>query len=142
MVDVSDKQETHRTALAEASLRFAPAAADALRNATLAKGDAFVTAQVAGILAAKQTGTLIPLAHPLPLAHVEVTFEWAQPTVLRVVAAVATSAQTGVEMEAMVAATVAALTLYDMAKGIDKGIVIETVQLLEKTGGKSGTWKR
>src|SRR5579862_4706029 len=131
MVDVSDKQETHRTALAEASMRFTPAAADALRNATLAKGDAFVTAQLAGILAAKQTGTLIPLAHPLPLAHVEVTFEWTESTVLRVLARAATSAQTGVEMEAMVAASVAALTLYDMAKGIDKGIVIETVRLLE-----------
>ena len=142
MVDVSDKQETHRTALAEASVRFTPDAANALRHATLAKGDAFVTAQLAGILAAKQTGTLIPLAHPLPLAHVEVTFDWTEPTTLRVMARAATSAQTGVEMEAMVAATVAALALYDMAKGIDKGIVIESVRLLEKTGGKSGIWKR
>ena len=142
MVDVSAKQETRRSALAEASIRFSQPAAEALRDATLQKGDAFVTAQLAGILAAKQTGTLIPLAHPLPLAHVEVTFSWASPMVLRVAASATTTGQTGVEMEAMVAASIAALTIYDMAKGIDKGIVIESVQLLSKTGGKSGDWKR
>ena len=140
MVDVSGKPDTSRTARAEASVRFTPAAAAALREATLGKGDAFATAQVAGVLAAKQVGTLIPLAHPLPLDHVEVTFEWRGEVVLRIEATAATTAQTGVEMEAMVAASIAALTIYDMAKGIDKGIVIESVRLLEKTGGKSGHW--
>jgi len=108
-----------------------------LREATLPKGDAFVTAQLAGILAAKQTGNLIPLAHPLPLAHVEVLFEWESDEVLRVEAQASTSAQTGVEMEAMVAASIAALTIYDMTKAVDKGIVVENVRLLSKTGGKS-----
>lgn len=142
MVDVSEKQETRRTALAEAFVRFTLAAADALRDATLAKGDAFVTAQIAGILAAKQTGTLIPLAHPLPLSHVDVAFAWPEPTLLQIQARAATDGKTGVEMEAMVAASIAALTIYDMAKALDKGIVIESVRLLEKTGGKSGVWKR
>lgn len=140
MVDVTGKPVTSRSARAEASVRFPPLAADALRNATLGKGDAFTTAQIAGILAAKQAGNLIPLAHPLPLTHVDVTFEWSSELVLRVEATASTSAQTGVEMEAMVAASIAALTIYDMAKGIDKGIVIESVRLLSKSGGKSGTW--
>jgi len=140
MVDVTGKPVTSRSARAEASIRFTALAADALRNATLGKGDAFTTAQVAGILAAKQAGNLIPLAHPLPLTHVDVRFEWSSELVLRVEATAATTAQTGVEMEAMVAASIAALTIYDMAKAIDKGIVIESVRLLEKTGGKSGHW--
>lgn len=140
MVDVSAKPVTARTALACAQVRMSPAAAAALRDATLAKGDAFVAAQIAGILAAKQTGSLIPLAHPLPLAQVAVQFSWETPELLRIEASASTSAQTGVEMEAMVAASIAALTIYDMAKAIDKGITIEGVRLLAKTGGKSGTW--
>ena len=91
-------------------------------------------------MAAKQASSLIPLAHPIPLSRVDVSFDWADDNVLRVEAVAATSAQTGVEMEAMVAASVAALTIYDMTKAIDKGITIETVRLLEKTGGKSGRW--
>lgn len=118
---------------------MSPAAEAAVREATLPKGDAFVAAQIAGIMAAKQTSTLIPLAHPLPLAKVDVRFEWTG-GVLRVEAEASTTAQTGVEMEAMVAASVAALTIYDMAKAVDKGIVIESVRLLSKSGGKSGTW--
>ncbi len=140
MVDVSEKAVTARTARAEARVRFQSNAAQALRDATLPKGDAFVTAQIAGVMAAKQASSLIPLTHPLPLTHVDVSFEWIDDNVLRVDAVAATSAQTGVEMEAMVAASVAALTIYDMTKGIDKGITIEAVRLLEKTGGKSGRW--
>jgi cyclic pyranopterin monophosphate synthase len=140
MVDVSGKAVTARTARAEAHVRFPGDAARALRDATLAKGDAFVTAQIAGVMAAKQAASLIPLAHPLPLAKIDVSFDWVADDVLRIEAFASTSAQTGVEMEAMVAASIAALTIYDMAKAVDKGITIETVRLLEKTGGKSGHW--
>jgi cyclic pyranopterin phosphate synthase len=140
MVDVSAKPVTARFARAEARVRMSLSAREALEAATLPKGDAFVAAQLAGIMAAKQTGTLIPLAHPLPLAQVEVRFEWMDDGALRVEATARTSAQTGVEMEAMVAASIAALTIYDMTKALDKGITIETVRLLEKTGGKSGHW--
>ncbi len=141
MVDVGEKIVTARSARARASVRLTIASADALRAATLGKGDAFAAAQIAGIFAAKQTAALIPLCHPLPLGSVDVTFAWRDATVLDIDAVVRTSAQTGVEMEAMVAASVAALTIYDMAKSLDKGIVIETVRLLEKAGGKSGTWR-
>ena len=140
MVDVSGKAVTAHTARAEARVRFPGEAARALREATLAKGDAFVTAQVAGVMAAKQAASLIPLAHPLPLSKIDSRFDWPSEDVLRIEAFAATSAQTGVEMEAMVAASIAALTIYDMAKALDKGIIIETVRLLEKTGGKSGHW--
>jgi len=140
MVDVGAKAVTARTARACALVRLPPAAAAALRAATLPKGDAFVTAQVAGILAAKRTGELIPLCHPLPLDAVDVTFAW-EGDVLRIESRATTTAKTGVEMEAMVAASVAALTIYDMCKSVDKGIVIEAVRLLEKTGGKSGAWR-
>jgi cyclic pyranopterin monophosphate synthase len=140
MVDVSSKPATARSARAEALVRMTPAAAAALREATLPKGDAFVAAQLAGIQAAKSTGSLIPLAHPLPLAHVDVTFTWASEDVLRIESTASTSAQTGVEMEAMVAASIAALTIYDMTKAVDKGIVVERVRLLSKSGGKSGDW--
>lgn len=140
MVDVSTKPVTARTARAQALVRMSPQAAQALRDATLPKGDAFVAAQLAGIMAAKQTGGLIPLAHPLPLAHVEVTFSWDDDRLLRIEASASTSAQTGVEMEAMIAASIAALTIYDMTKAVDKGIVVESVRLLSKSGGKSGEW--
>jgi len=140
MVDVGAKAVSARTARACALVRLPPAAAAALREATLPKGDAFVTAQVAGILAAKRTGELIPLCHPLPLDAVDVTFAW-EGDVLRIESRATTTAKTGVEMEAMVAASVAALTIYDMCKSVDKGIVIEAVRLLEKTGGKSGVWR-
>ncbi len=141
MVDVGHKPATVRTALAEACVRMAPDTADALRAATLPKGDAFVAAQIAGILAAKQTGALIPLAHSLPLSSIDVSFSWADPGTLRIAARAVTSGQTGVEMEALVAASVAALTIYDMCKALEKGIVIETVRLRKKTGGKSGDWE-
>jgi len=140
MVDVGQKSVTVRTARAEARVRMQIPTAEALRAATLPKGDAFVAAQIAGILAAKQTGALIPLAHTLPLASVGLTFEWEDPATLRIVSRATTSGQTGVEMEALVAASIAALTIYDMCKALEKGIVVEAVRLLSKTGGKSGDW--
>ena len=140
MVDVTEKPVTQRSARARARLRFAPVAAAALRSATLHKGDAFVAAQLAGIMAAKRTADLIPLAHPLALSHVDVTFAW-EGDMLLIDATATTAAQTGVEMEAMTAASIAALTIYDMAKALDKGIVIETIRLIEKRGGKSGHWR-
>jgi cyclic pyranopterin phosphate synthase len=140
MVDVSRKAATGRFARARALVRMTDAAAAALREATLAKGDAFVAAQLAGIMAAKQTSNLIPLAHPLPLAQVEIAFAWVETTLLQIDATARTSAQTGVEMEAMVGVSIAALTLYDMLKAVDKGIRIESVALVEKRGGKSGSW--
>jgi cyclic pyranopterin phosphate synthase len=142
MVDVSEKAPTRRTAQAEARVRMSSQAAEALRVATLSKGDALVTAQLAGIMAAKQTANLIPLAHPLALAHVDVRLEWAENAELRIRAHASTTAQTGVELEAMVAVAIAALTIYDMAKSLDKGIVVESVRLLQKSGGKSGTYRR
>ncbi|MBV8490947.1 MAG: cyclic pyranopterin monophosphate synthase MoaC [Candidatus Eremiobacteraeota bacterium] len=141
MVDVSGKGASARHARAEARLTMNPAARAALREATLPKGDAFVAAQLAGIMAAKATASLIPLAHPVPLAQVDVRFEWTDDGV-RIESEARTVGQTGVEMEAMVAASIAALTLYDMTKALDKGIAIESVRLLEKSGGKSGAWKR
>ena len=132
MVDVSHKESTVRTARAQARVRLGAESARALRDATLAKGDALVAAQLAGILAAKQTPALIPLAHAIPLGAVNVEFSW-DGDVLGIEAVARTTSQTGVEMEAMVAAAVAALTIYDMTKGIEKGITIESVRLLEKT---------
>ena len=142
MVDVGGKAATARTARAEAFVRLSDDAANALRRAALAKGDAFAAAQLAGIMAAKKTGELIPLAHPIPLGAVDVAFAWAEPALLRIESRATTIGQTGVEMEAMVAASVAALTIYDMCKAVDKGIVVERVRLIEKTGGKSGDWRR
>jgi len=132
MVDVLAKAPTSRSARAEASVRLGAAAAEGLRTATLPKGDAFVAAQLAGIMAAKRTSELIPLCHPLPLTHVEVTLEVGEASV-EIVASAETTAQTGVEMEALTAATVAALTVYDMAKAIDKEMVVSEVRLVEKT---------
>jgi cyclic pyranopterin monophosphate synthase len=141
MVDVGAKTPTARTAVARARVRLSAGAASALRGATLAKGDAFAAAQLAGIMAAKRTDELIPLAHPIPIGAVDVSFEWEDDTALRIAARASTYGQTGVEMEAMVAASVAALTIYDMCKAVDKGIVVESVRLVEKTGGKSGDWR-
>ena len=130
MVDVGAKPVSRRRAVAAARVRMAPATARRLRE--LPKGDALVTAQLAGIMAAKRTAELIPLCHSLPLSHVEVSLEVADDGV-EIMAAAETAAQTGVEMEALVAASVAALTLYDMAKAIDKAMVVDDVKLLEKT---------
>jgi cyclic pyranopterin monophosphate synthase len=130
MVDVGGKPLSRRRALARARVTMASDTARRLRD--LPKGDALATAQVAGIMAAKRTSDLIPLCHPLPLSHVDVRLEVADDGV-EITAAAETTAQTGVEMEALVAASVAALTVYDMAKAIDKGMVIGDVSLLEKT---------
>ena len=130
MVDVGGKPLSKRRAVARAEVRMAPETARRLRD--LPKGDALTTAQLAGIMAAKRTSELIPLCHPLPLTHVEVSLSVGDDSV-EIVATAETTAQTGVEMEALTAATVAALTVYDMAKAIDKGMVISEVRLLEKT---------
>ena len=139
MVDVGGKPVSRRRAVARATVRMAPDTARRLRE--LPKGDALVTAQLAGIMAAKRASELIPLCHPLPLAHVDVVVEVGEREV-SIVGTAETVAQTGVEMEALTAASVAALTVYDMCKAVEKGIQITDLRLEEKTGGKSGTWRR
>ena len=130
MVDVGDKPLSRRRAVAAARVVMAPETARRLRE--LPKGDALVTAQLAGVMAAKRTAELIPLCHPLPLSHLDVSLEVGD-TGVEITASAETTAQTGVEMEALVAASVAALTVYDMAKAIDKEMVVEAVRLVEKT---------
>jgi len=130
MVDVGAKPVQRRRAVAAATVRMAPETARRLRE--LPKGDALATAQLAGIMAAKRTSDLIPLCHPLPLSHVEVELEVGEDAV-EITAAASTAAQTGVEMEALTAVAVAALTVYDMAKAVDKGMVVESIRLVEKT---------
>jgi cyclic pyranopterin monophosphate synthase len=130
MVDVGGKPLSRRRAVAHATVRMAPETARRLRE--LPKGDALVTAQLAGIMAAKRTSELIPLCHPLPLSHVGVELEVGEAAV-EIVAVAETTAQTGVEMEALTAASVAALTVYDMAKAVDKAMSVEDVRLVEKT---------
>lgn len=139
MVDVSQKAVTSRTATAHAYVAMCPAVIEALPQN--AKGNPLEVARVAGILAAKKTADLIPLCHSLPLSHVGLEFE-VQGEGISITATASTAARTGVEMEAMTAASVAALTIYDMTKALDKGIEIREIYLLEKTGGKSGTYRR
>ena len=141
MVDTSAKETSVRRALASARVLMSPATLQAVRAGRTPKGDPLETARIAGIMAAKRTAELIPLCHPLPLTHVEVRAELTDYGV-RIEAEAATRAQTGVEMEALTAAAIAALTVYDMCKAVEKGIRITDVQLEEKTGGKSGDWKR
>ena len=140
MVDVADKLATVREAFAECVVRMAPETIEAVRAGT-AKGDALQVARVAGIMAAKRTPDLIPLCHPLPLSSVAVDFDFVEGGV-RVTTRVRVTGQTGVEMEALTAAAVAGLTLIDMTKGVERGVYLEGVRLLEKSGGRSGTWKR
>jgi cyclic pyranopterin monophosphate synthase len=141
MVDVSEKAATVRLATAEAFVRVSKEVLGTLREGNVKKGDAVAVAELAGIMAAKRTSDLIPLCHPLPLSKVTVKGELLEDGV-RFEATCKTTAQTGVEMEAMTAASVASLTLYDMLKGLNKGIVIERIQLLHKEGGKGGLWQR
>jgi cyclic pyranopterin monophosphate synthase len=141
MVDVGAKPETRREATAECLVRMAPATLRALREAQLAKGDALGVARVAGIMAAKKTSELIPLCHPLPITSVGVDFELLEDGV-RILARARVTGRTGVEMEALTAAAVAGLTVIDMVKGVEPGVWLESIRLLEKSGGKSGTWKR
>ena len=139
MVDVSGKTETHRLAIAEGRIRMNAEALDAIMEGSGPKGDALATARIAGIMAAKKTGDLIPLCHPLGLESITVEFS-RESDALRVTATAALTGKTGVEMEAMAAVSVALLTIYDMGKAIDRAMVIEGVRLLEKHGGKSGSW--
>jgi len=141
MVDVTDKVQTQRIARAEAMVEMEPATVKLLRDNKLPKGNALEVARIAGIQAAKQTSSLIPLCHPLPLTHVDVSIEIIR-TGARIESTATTKAETGVEMEALMAATLAALTLYDMCKAVEKGISIGPIRLLEKSGGKSGHWIR
>jgi len=143
MVDVSGKQPTVRVARAAAVVRLTPEAAQALKEGGVGKGDPLVVAQIAGIQAAKKTSELIPLCHPLPLSKVDVQLEFDEEAgLVSIIAEAKTKAETGVEMEALTAASVAALTVYDMLKAASKGLEIENVRLLYKSGGKSGTWQR
>lgn len=140
MVDVGGKAITTREAIATGRIAMSAEAATAIAQGLVKKGDVLAVARVAGIMAAKKTSDLIPLCHPLPLTRVAIELE-PDATGVTATATAATDAKTGVEMEALTAVTVALLTIYDMAKAIDKGMVIGDVRLLSKTGGKSGDWK-
>ncbi|WP_269447885.1 cyclic pyranopterin monophosphate synthase MoaC [Alicyclobacillus mali (ex Roth et al. 2021)] len=146
MVDVSEKAVTARVAVAEAHIRMSRATRDAIVHHAIAKGDVMKVAEIAGIMAAKRTSELIPLCHPLPLHHVSVRIEEhalePQEAVFRVRAEVRTAHQTGVEMEALTAASIAALTVYDMCKKADRGMTISDVRLVMKDGGASGRYER
>jgi cyclic pyranopterin phosphate synthase len=141
MVDVSDKKASEREATAEAVIALSPEAFAAVASGDAPKGDVLAVARIAGIMAAKKTPELIPLCHTIPLAKAEIAFEMlAEKSAIRILAIAKTTAQTGVEMEALTAAAVAALTIYDMTKAIDKSAVIESIRLLTKSGGKSGRY--
>jgi cyclic pyranopterin phosphate synthase len=141
MVDVGAKPDTMREAVARGTISMSSAALKQIQSGEVAKGDPLQAARVAGIMAAKRTSTLIPLCHPLPLSHVSVDL---RPTRsgYEIEARVSTTGKTGVEMEALTAVAVAALTVYDMVKAVDKEMVIGEIMLLEKRGGRSGEWKR
>jgi cyclic pyranopterin phosphate synthase len=141
MVDVAAKAETHRRAVAGALIRMKPETLAMIAEGRAPKGDVFAVARVAGITAAKRTSDLVPLCHPLAITHAAVELEPVAEGV-RVTATVETDGKTGVEMEALTAAAVAALTLYDMCKAVDRGMVVDELGLLSKEGGKSGTWTR
>jgi len=141
MVDVSAKPVTARTAVASALVRMSPATIDAVREHRTTKGDPLETARIAGIMATKHTAELIPLCHTLPIHHADIQVRLVDAGV-SITASVTTEARTGVEMEAMVAASVAALTVYDMCKALEKGIVLTDIRLESKTGGRSGDYTR
>lgn len=141
MVDVGEKDATDREAVAEGFVTVSPELADRFFAGDLPKGDAAAVARVAGIMGAKRTADLIPLCHPIPLTGVEVALERSGRGI-RVLATVRTTGRTGVEMEAMTAVAVAALTIYDMVKSVERGVTIESIGLLRKSGGRSGTWEK
>ena len=141
MVDTSNKPATDRRAVASARVQMSPETLAALKSHRTPKGDPLEAARLAGIMAAKKTAELIPLCHPLPITHIEIRAELGSDGVY-LVSEVATNAQTGVEMEALTAVSVAALTVYDMCKALDKGITIKEIRLESKTGGKSGDYCR
>lgn len=140
MVDVGAKVESQRLAIASGRIRMAPEALAAVREGNAPKGDVIGTARIAGIMAGKRTAELIPMCHPLPIDAINIEFEFEENAV-RVTATAAITGKTGVEMEAITAVSVALLTIYDMAKALDKGMVIEEIRLIEKRGGKSGIWR-
>ena len=140
MVDVGGKVETQRTAVASGRITMSAEALDAIRDGAVPKGDVLAAARIAGIMAAKKTAELIPLCHPLALDAVTVDFA-IENSAIRATASASLTGKTGVEMEALTAVSIALLTIYDMAKAIDKGMVIENVRLIEKRGGKSGDWR-
>lgn len=143
MVDVSPKRTTHREAVAVATVRMQPDTLTKLIEQALPKGDVLTTAKVAGVLAAKQTPALIPLTHPVPVNSIDITFDLDRTAgTVEVRSIVRCDGKTGVEMEAMTACAIAALTIYDMCKSAEKGITIESLQLVRKSGGKSGLWER
>ncbi len=141
MVDVSEKDETLREAIASGCVYAKPETLHLITNREIAKGDVLAVARLAGIMAAKRTSELIPLCHPLPLTSVELDLR-TEPEYVSIEAKVQTIGRTGVEMEALTAVSVAALTVYDMCKAVDRGMIISDVQLLKKTGGKSGSYVR
>lgn len=141
MVDVTSKTATSREAVAESIVRMLPATLELIQQGGHAKGDVFAVARIAGIMAAKRTHELIPLCHPLMLTSIKVELVAQAPDAVRITARCKLAGQTGVEMEALTAASIAALTLYDMCKAVDKGMVIEATRLLTKTGGKSGDFQ-
>lgn len=141
MVDVSSKPTTARRAIASAKMQLPRAIAKAITSNSVAKGNVFETARIGAIQAAKKTFDLIPLCHPIPLSYINVRFEL-RDRELEITGEVSAEAKTGVEMEALTAVSVAALIVYDMCKGIDKGMIIGPIELLEKEGGKSGKWKK
>jgi cyclic pyranopterin phosphate synthase len=142
MVDVGDKAVTRREAVARADLVMEPTTLARILSGDMPKGDVLAVARTAGIMAAKKTSELIPLCHPLPLDRVEITLEAAGDSCLRITAAIAVTAKTGAEMEALTAASVAGLTVYDMCKAVDRAMTLREVMLLEKSGGRSGHYKR
>ena len=143
MVNIGKKRTTLREAVAVSTVRMKPDTLTKLIEQALPKGDVLTTAKVAGVLAAKQTSSLIPLTHPVPINAIDITFDLDRGAgTIEVRAIVSCEGKTGVEMEAMTACAVASLTIYDMCKSAEKGITIESLQLVRKTGGKSGTWER
>jgi cyclic pyranopterin phosphate synthase len=145
MVDVSDKSDTKRTAIAHSSITVNTDIYQQIVEHTNQKGNVLNTAQIAGVMAAKNTSTIIPMCHPLPLSGIDVSFDWAtndNDYTLNITTSVSTTGKTGVEMEALTAASVVALTVYDMTKALDKGMVIGETYLSSKTGGKSGNYTR
>ncbi|TWT88592.1 Cyclic pyranopterin monophosphate synthase accessory protein 1 [Pseudobythopirellula maris] len=142
MVDVGGKEPTARRAVATAVVRMASETLGLIRSGDAAKGDVLSAARLAGVMAAKKTADLIPLCHPLGLDAVQVDFHFQEPDALTIEACASVHARTGVEMEAMTAAAISALTVYDMVKAVDRGVVIEHVRLEAKSGGRSGDWRR
>ena len=143
MVDVSNKPDTHRTATATGSIQVSPEIMAAVKSGNVKKGDVLGVARVAGIMGVKRTSELIPMCHPLPLTGIDITFALSdQPAMVEILAAVTCTGVTGVEMEALTAVSVAALTVYDMCKAVQKNMEITNIRLLEKSGGKSGDYKR